>query len=151
MTIAPVLQQTVGAVAARIERRAGHGKDQPAEIGGIARSDQRAGTGGCLDDDKPEADAGDQPVAARKITGARLPAERHFADRQAVAFGDLVQQADIFRRVGLVEAAGKRCDRACVEAGTVGRRIDAAREAGDDGVACTADSRARSSPRIWCR
>jgi hypothetical protein len=36
----PLFQEIVRAMTARIERRPGNGKDQPAEIGGIARSDQ---------------------------------------------------------------------------------------------------------------
>jgi hypothetical protein len=77
--------------------------------------------------------------AVIKEPGAGLPAEGHFADGKALSRGEFVEKADIFRRVGLVEAAGHGGDRAGIEAGAVGGRVDAARKAGDDGIARAAD------------
>ncbi|MBB3978097.1 hypothetical protein GGQ64_003311 [Rhizobium azooxidifex] len=121
-------------MGARIQRRAGHGKDEAAEIGGIARRDQGAGAVGGLDDHEPEADAGDQPVAARKIARPGLPAERHLADGEAVAGGDLLHQADIFGWIGLVKTARHRRDRSRGKARAMGGRIDPAGKPGDDGI-----------------
>ena len=80
-----LLEQPVGAGGARIERRAGHGEDQPAHFAGEPRADQRARALRRLDHHQPERQPGDDPVAARKILRARLPAERHFRDGRAAA------------------------------------------------------------------
>ena len=80
-----VLEQAVGAGGARVERRSGHGKHQPAHLAGKPGADQRAGALGRLDHDQSQGRAGDQAVAARKILGARLPAERHFGNDGAAA------------------------------------------------------------------
>ncbi|MCY1222630.1 hypothetical protein D9M72_347300 [compost metagenome] len=119
----------------RIERRTRNGKDQPAEIGGITRGDQGAGAIGRLDDGHAEADAGNQPVAPREIACTWLPAKGHFADRQTPARRDLVKQADVFGRVGPIQAAGKRGDRAAFEACAMGSGIDTARETRGDDIA----------------
>ena len=90
---------------------------------------------------RPERQAGDDAVAARKILGARLPAERHFRDDGAAASAISSQQVDVFGRVGLVEPAGQHRDRAGREAALMRGRVDAARQPGDDGVALLAEVR----------
>ena len=71
-------------LGARIERGARHREHLAALFERHARGDQRAGAARRLDDDHAERQSGDQPVAAREIAGARLPAERHFGDGRAV-------------------------------------------------------------------
>ena len=49
-----LLDQAVGSLRARIQRRTGHGEDLAALVERTARGDQRAGTLGGLDDDDAE-------------------------------------------------------------------------------------------------
>ena len=48
------LQQAVGARGAGVERRAGYGEYQPADLAGEPGADQRSRAFGCLDHDQPE-------------------------------------------------------------------------------------------------
>ena len=102
------------------------------------RGDQRARAFGGLDDDDAERQAGNQPVAAREIAPARLPAERHFGDGGA-GRQDGVEQVGMFRRIDAVLAAGEHRHGTAFEAGAVGGRVDAARQPGDDGEAGLAE------------
>ena len=77
---------------------------------------------------------GDQPVAAGKIAGARLPAERHLGDDGAVrrdGFGKLA----VLGRVDAVMAAREHGDGAGREAAAVGGGVDATRQPRDHGEA----------------
>ena len=134
-----VLEQPVGAGRARVERRAGNREDQPSHFAGEPGADQRARAVCRLDDDQPERQAGDQAVAARKIPGARLPAERHFRDHGAAALGDFRGKVDIFGRIGAVEPAGQHGDGSGGQAALMRRGVDAAGQAGDDGIAFAAE------------
>ena len=78
-----LLEEPVGALRARIERRARHREHLAALLQRQPRGDERAGALRRLDHDDAEREPGDQPVAAREIAAARLPAERHFGDRRA--------------------------------------------------------------------
>ena len=69
-----LLDEVVGPFGARIERRAGDGEDEPAEIGGIARGDERPGAGGRLDYNQTQCNSRNQAVASREIAGAGFPA-----------------------------------------------------------------------------
>ena len=75
-SVAPDLQQLVGALGARIERMARHGEHLAALLGGHARRDQRARAARRLDDQHAQREARDDAVAAREILGraARSPA-----------------------------------------------------------------------------
>ena len=105
-----LLDQTVGALAARIERRAGHRENLAALFGGHPRGDQRAGAARRFDHHDAERQPGDQPVAAGKVAGARLPAERHFRDRGAVASRICAEQVDMLGRIDAVVTAGEHRD-----------------------------------------
>ena len=134
-----VLEQLVGAGRARVERRAGNREDQPSHLAGEPGTDQRARAVCRLDDDQPERQAGDQAVAARKIPGARLPSERHFRDHGAAALGDFRGKVDILGRIGAVEPAGQHGDGSGCQAALMRRRVDAAGQAGDDGIVFAAE------------
>ena len=86
----------------------------------------------------PTRQSGDQPVAAGKVAGARLPAERHFGDRGAVG-QDGVGEAGMFGRIDAIVAAGQHGDGAAAEARTMRGGVDAARQARDDGEAGVAE------------
>ena len=146
-----VLQQRVAAGSPRVERRAGHGEDETAEIGGPTRRDERAGPPRRLDHDEAEGDAGDQPVAAGKVARPRLPAERHLADRQPLAARDAIVERRVLRRVGPVEAAGHGRDRAGGKRRLVRGGIDAAGETGNDRCSRQQRCRARASQRTCIR
>jgi len=128
-----VAQQIVGGFRARIERRARHGKDFAALIGSEFRGDEGAGPARRLDDDDRPAKTRDNPVAARKITPPRLPAERHFADRSAL-FEELFKQGFMFGWVDIPQTARKDRDRPGLDRRLMRPRVDPAREAGDDDV-----------------
>jgi hypothetical protein len=80
-----------------------------------------------IDDDDAERQAGNQPVAAREVAGARLPAERHFGKRCALR-QDGIEQARVLGRIDAVLAAGQHSDRAGCETCLVRGRVDPARE-----------------------
>ena len=125
-----VLEQAVGAAARGSSGEPGTAKTSRPNSPASRARDQRAGALRRLDHDKPERQAGDDPVAARKILRARLPAERHFARRcRRHARRSRRSSADVFRRVGPVEPAGEHADRAGGEAALMRRRVDAARQA----------------------
>ena len=85
-----------------------------------------------LHHDHAERGARDQPVAAGKVAGARLVAERHLRDRGTLAVEDRCQQIAMLRRIDAVMAAGEHGDGAALDAGAVRGLVDAAGEAGDD-------------------
>jgi hypothetical protein len=70
-----LLEQVVGALGARIERRAGHGEHFAALFEREPRGDQRARSPGRFHHHDADRKSRDEPVAAGEITGARLPAE----------------------------------------------------------------------------
>src|SRR3954469_1558488 len=96
--------QMVAALGARVERRAGHRHHLTAELGGVARRDQRAGFGRRLDHDRAMGEAGDDPVAIGEVTRTRLEAGRLLGDEHA-AFGDRRLPLLVLRRIGDVDAA----------------------------------------------
>ena len=67
-----VADQLVAALRPGIERRARDGHDLAARLGRQPRGDQRARARRSLDDDRPRAEPGDDPVAAREVAGPRL-------------------------------------------------------------------------------
>ena len=145
-----LLDQAVGAFRARIERRARHGKHFAALFERQPRRDQRARAFGRLDDDDAEREPGNQAIAPRKIPRAGLPAERHFGDRDA-GRQNLVEQVAVFRRIDSILAAGKHRDRSIAKAGAMRRRIDAARQTGNDGKAGLAQAPREIVASASCR
>ena len=133
-----VADQPVGALAARVQRRAGHGEHVAPLFGGKARGNERAGAGRRFHHDQRAGQSGDDAVAAREIVRARHRARHHLGHDHA-ALADRRVQALIFRRVDHVDAARHHGHRPGVERGLMRRRVDAAREAGDDGMAFAAD------------
>ena len=75
--------QLIAALRARIERRARNRHHFAPELGGVARSDQRARSGGGFNDDGAVAKAGNDAVAIRKVPRARLRCRRLFRDQQS--------------------------------------------------------------------
>jgi hypothetical protein len=73
-----------------------------------------------------------QPIAARKVSRARLPAEWHFSQSQPGA-QDVIKEIGVLRRINAILAAGENCDGPGCNAGRVRRGIDAARKAGYGG------------------
>lgn len=82
--------------------------------------------------DHAERGAGDQPVAAGKVAGARLVAERHFGDRRALVIEDRCEQIAVLGRIDAIMSAGEHRDRAACDAGAMRGLIDAAGEPRDD-------------------
>ena len=126
-----LLEQAVGAFRARIERRARHREHFAALLAGEPRRDQRAGAARRLDDHDADREAGDEPVAAREVARARLPAERHFRHRRALS-QHRFQQLLVFGRVNALEPAGEHGNRAAGEARAMRSGVDAARQARHD-------------------
>jgi len=122
-----LLEQSVGAFGARIERGARHGEDFAALLAGQPRGDQRAGAARRLHDHHADRKPRDQPVAARKIARPRLPGERHFRNRGAFS-KDCIQKIGVLGRVDAIMAAGQDRDGAGRETGAVCGGIDTARE-----------------------
>ena len=79
-----LLEQVVRALAARIERGARHSEHLTALLQRHARGDERARSLRRLDHHHAGREPGDQPIAARKVTGARLVIDRHFREHDAV-------------------------------------------------------------------
>ena len=129
-----LLDQAVGAFGTRIERRARHGEHFAALLERQPRRDQRARAFRRLDHDDAERKPGDQAIAAGKIARPRLPAERHFGDREA-GRQDGLQEVAVLGRIDPILAAGEHGDGAGRQAGAVRGRIDAAGEPGDHGEA----------------
>ena len=73
-----------------------------------------------------------------KSRAARLPAERHFGERSAGRQNG-VEQIRMLGRIDAVLAAGEHGDRPGCETGAMRRRVDAARQPGDDGKAGLAE------------
>ena len=96
----------------------------------------------------PSDKAGDQPVAAREIARARLPAERHFGDRGALRQDLRRAAATCSRRIDVIVAAGQHRDRAGREARAMGGGVDAARQSRDDARSQLRRVRARAARRI---
>ena len=114
--------------------RAGDGHDLAAGLERLAGGDQRAGLARRLDHQGGQRQAGDQPVAPRKVVALGLGAERQLGEDRA-AGGDRVGQRPVARRVDPVdpgahdrERAGRGLKRALVGCG-----VDALREAADHG------------------
>ena len=141
-----LLEQAVGALRARIERRAGHREHLAALFQRHPRRDQRARAARRLDDDDAERQPRDQPVAAREIAAARLPAERHFADGRAVG-QDRRRKLRMLGRIDVIVPAGQHRDGAAREACAMGGGIDAAREPRYDRQSRLRPARARAARR----
>ena len=75
--VAPCRIRSVGALGARVERRAGHGEDLAALLVGEPRRDERPRPACRLDHDRRHAEARDDAVAPGEIAAARLPGEGH--------------------------------------------------------------------------
>ena len=133
-----LVDQAVGALGARIERRARHGEDLAALFERQARGDQRAGALRRLDDDDAERQPGDEPVAAGKVARRAAPSRAAFR-RRARPPADRVEQRRMLGRIDVVVAAGEHRDGAGREACAMRRGVDAARQPGDDGKAGLAE------------
>ena len=129
--VGALADQVVGAARARVERRAGHGEQLAAGLLRQPGGDQAAGAQRRLHHHDAEGEAGDDAVAAREVARLGRGAEGRLGDHGA-RFGDAALQIGVLGRVGHVEAAGDRRDGAAgLQRASMGRGVDAAREAGD--------------------
>ena len=119
--------QVVRALGSRIERRARHGEHLASLLEGEAGGDQRSRAARRLDDDDTMRKPRDDAVAPRKIPSARLPGERHFAQRRATLDEALEERAVLVRVDALMPTREHR-NRARGERGPMRARIDAARQ-----------------------
>ena len=129
-----VADEIVGALRARIERRARNGENLPSLFEREARGDQRAGSPRRLHDHDPVGQAGDDAVAAWKIAPAGLPAHGHFRNHRAAILDDREKKRLVLGRIDPVVAAGEHRDGAAGQRRLVGSGIDAAGEAGHDDI-----------------
>jgi hypothetical protein len=135
----PVLQKIVWTLRARIERRSGHGEDFAAIIGREFRGDERAGPARRLHHHDGAGETRDDPVSPGEIAPARLPAERHFADRGAM-LEDKLQQILVDRWIDPPKPPGEDRDGARLDRGLMRPRVDAARQSRDDYMAAAPDA-----------
>ena len=146
-----VADEIVGALGARIERRARNGENLPSLLQGETRGDERARAPRRLDHHHPVGQARDDAVAARKIAPARLPAHGHFRDHRAAILDDGAQQRLVLRRIDPVVAAGEHRDGPARQRRLVGSGIDAAGKAGHDHITGLARAAATVAPRRSAR
>src|SRR5579864_9366193 len=97
--------EVVGAAAAGVERRPWNGEHLASLFKCKASGDERARAECRLDHDNTHGNAGDQAVAAGKVTRLRLGADRHLRDDDA-SLGNRLVQIAIFFRIDAVDAAG---------------------------------------------
>ncbi|GEP08546.1 hypothetical protein MGN01_03910 [Methylobacterium gnaphalii] len=124
--------QVVGALGARIERRAQRRENRPPLLQGVARRNQRARAPRGLDHQRAEAEPRDNPVAPQEIAPARLPAHRHLGDKRSSRRQDALDKRDVVRRVDPIVAAGQHGHGPGGERGFVRTGIDAAGQSRDD-------------------
>ena len=93
--------------------------------------------------------AGDDPVAPREMPRLRLGADRHFGDQHA-ALGDRLVERAVLLGIDHVDAAGEHGHGAGRQRAFMRRRVDAARQPGNDDEpcwpSCEAMSRAKRRP-----
>ena len=124
-----LLEQAIAAFAARIERRAGHGKYLAALFECHSRRDERSGPSRRLDHDHAQGKARDQAVAAWKVARARFPAERHLGNQRPLGANGF-SQTGMLRRVDAIMAARQYGDRARGQRGPMRGAINAACQTG---------------------
>ena len=136
-----VLDQTVTAIAARAENRAGNGEDIPPLFTGKAGRYQSAAALSGFHNDHCQTHSADNSIAGRKVAGFRLRAQRILTD-QCAALDDLEGKTAIPRRVNLIDAAAQDGNRAsaCFERSFVSDGIHAQRQPAYNGYAMSGQS-----------
>ena len=126
-SVASCLRKLFVSAARGVERNSQHGEHLASLLAGEAGRDERAGSLGGRHDKHADADARDQPVAARKILRPRRMAGCSFADEKA-ALPDRVLEHRVLGRVDHIETAGDHRNGSVVEACGMGGPIEAARQ-----------------------
>src|SRR3972149_3856514 len=129
-----VLDEAVSAPARFRGDRPRHGEHFPAELAGVPRRDEGAGTLRRFHHDGPQRETGDRPVAQREVPGQRRRPHGELGD-QRPALEHLADELPVLGRIGHVHAAAEDGDgaSACRQRAAVCRGVDAAREAAHDG------------------
>ena len=141
-----LLEQAVGALGARIERRARHREHLAALLEREPRGDQRAGA---LAPPRPPRRRATSPEISRLRRGKSRPRGSQpsgISETAAPPCEDRVEQVGVLGRIDVVVAAGQHRDGAGREARAMRGGVDAAREAGHDDEAGVAElARERSA------
>ena len=127
------LDEGVALSGLRRAHRTGDRINVAALVERVTRGDERArARASGLDDDRRDAQAADDAVAALVVEAVRLGPGRIFADDRA-GKQDIAHEGAVLRRIAHIRASGEHRDRqtACAERAAMRRRVVAERHAAD--------------------